>query len=159
MPSGAKVPLVYLDTSVWLLSIAGQDGHAVTDSILLAAAEGRIDVLASWLVRAEVQTAAAPSVPDDVKEAVAALLDNEGVRWVAVDRFVAQDAVALSQALPKPLAGADAVHLATAVRHQCDYLMALDGKFPFGDQVKGVQVMKPAPVWAVDLLDLARDLK
>ncbi len=50
MPDQNKeVPLVYIDTSVWLQSILGQQPHAVTDRVLYAAAEGRINVVASWL--------------------------------------------------------------------------------------------------------------
>lgn len=153
MPSPPPVPRIYLDTSGWLLSITGQEGHEVTDAVLIAAAEGRVELVASWLVRAEVQSAADEGVSDDVRAALLALLENEGVVWVGVDRFIAQDAVSLSSSLARRLAGADAVHLATAVRYGCDYLMALDGKFPFGEQVKGVKVMKPGVVWEQHLLD------
>lgn len=123
------------------------------DRMLLAGAEGRIKIEASWLVRAEVQTAAAAGVATNVREAVAELLDNEGVTWITLDRFIANDAVALSRSLPRRLAGADAVHLATAVRRGCGYFMALDGNFPFGDTVKGVEILRPQPVWQPHLFE------
>lgn len=69
------------------------------------------------------------------------------MQWVGLDRFVAEAAVELSNSLPKRLAGADAVHLATAVRAGCQYFMAYDRKYPYGDDVQGVTVMNPAVVW------------
>jgi predicted nucleic acid-binding protein len=139
--------LVYLDTSVWLKSVMGEQGHEQSDEVIVAAAEGLIDVVASWLVRAEIQSAAAGAVSQEIRDALGALLDRGGVRWVALDRFVATDAVQLSKSLPKRLAGADAVHLATAVREGCRYFMAYDRKYPYGEDVKGVTVMQPAVVW------------
>lgn len=153
MARDEAVPRVYLDTSVWLQSIMHQEPHDMCDRVLVAGAEGRIKIEASWMVRAEIQTVAGPEVPADVREAVIALLDNEGVTWIAVDRFIALDALSISQSLPKRLGGADAVHLATAVRRGCDYFMALDDGFPFGQAVNGVRVRRPEPVWQPDLFE------
>ena len=47
----------------------------------------------------------------------------------------------------------DAVHLAAAVRLNCDYLMTQDGNFPIGQTVEGVQVRRTEQVWPATLLD------
>jgi predicted nucleic acid-binding protein len=138
---------VYLDTSVWLKSVIGEQGHEQSDEVIHAAAGGLIDVVASWLVRAEVQSAADDAVSQETRDALGKLLEGDGVRWVGLDRFVATDAVQLSNRLSKRLAGADAVHLATAVRAGCQYFMAYDRKYPYGEDVQGVTVMHPAVVW------------
>lgn len=144
-------PLVYLDTSVWLKSVTGEQGHEQSDEVILAAAQGLIDVVASWLVRAEIQSAADDAVSQETRDALGALLDPNGMQWVGLDRFVAEAAVELSNSLPKRLAGADAVHLATAVRAGCRYFMAYDRKYPYGEDVQGVTVMQPAVVWDAQL--------
>ena len=146
-------PLVYIDTSVWLQSILGDDPHEMSDRVLAAAAAGRIRVVASWLVRAEVQSVPPPTVDQSVVDTVDQLLENEGVRWVAVDRFVASKARELSRGLPKRLKGADAVHLATAVLENANYFMTTDKDFPIDDSVDGVPVTLPIAVWPEDLFE------
>jgi predicted nucleic acid-binding protein len=77
-----------------------------------------------------------------------------------VDRFLARDAGQLAKAWhpkradkKKSLGGADATHLAAAVRLDCDYLMTHDEGFPLGHTVNGVQVVRPKVVWPEHLLD------
>ena len=153
MPEPSKVPLVYLDTSVWIQAIAQDEPHDMADRVLLAAADGRIDLVGSWLLRAEVQTSAGPDVDRAVVDAVTRLLDNEGIRWMAVDRFVAAKALEVSRVSRKRLAGADAVHLATAVISGADYFMAYDTGFPTGETIQGVKVIAPSVVWEEDLFE------
>lgn len=148
-----NVPLVYLDTSVWLQSINGDHPHDLSDRVILAAAAGRVRLVASWLVRAEVQSVASSRIDPAVIAAVDELLDSDGVRWVAVDRFVALKAREVSRALPRRLRGADAVHLATAVLEGADYFMAIDKDFPADLKVDGVPVTRPRVVWAEDLFE------
>ncbi len=150
----ANVPLVYVDTSVWLQSITGQEPHDMCDRVLLAGGAGRIQVVASWLVRAEVQSVPPPNTDRVLTEVVDQLLDSKGVRWVAVDRFVAVEARELSLRLPKRLSGADAVHLATAVLEKAAFFMTMDEDFPFDNTIDGVAVTKPMVVWQEDLFGL-----
>ncbi len=53
----------------------------------------------------------------------------------------------------KKLGGADALHLAAAIRLGSEYLMAQDCGFPLGQTVEGVRVMLPEQVWQPTLLD------
>ena len=153
MPEHGEIPLVYLDTSVWLQVINPDDPHQMADKLILAAADGRINLVASWLLRAEIQTSAGPNIEPSIVSAVDALLDNDGIRWVAVDRFVAAKALEVSRLTPRRLAGADAVHLATAVLEGADYLMVIDKGFPRGKTIEGVKVVAPTVVWQEDLFD------
>jgi predicted nucleic acid-binding protein len=138
---------------VWLQTITGQDQHDACDAVFVAASDGRINLVASWLLRAEVQTAPGPGIDPAISVTVNELLESDAIQWIAVDRFVAQKAVDVSKSAPRRLSGADAVHLATAITAQATHFMALDEKFAFDTSIDGVRIMRPAVIWPEQLFD------
>lgn len=161
---------IYLDTCVYLdLLTENQEPHKDTGeprwkaakAVLDAVNGDRVVLAASALVEAEVNCAAA--VRDGtqaVAEQVRGWFIAESTDWTDVDRFLAREAAQLARAWhpfrankKKRLGGADATHLAAAVRLRCDYLMSHDEAFPLGEKVEGVQVVRPGAVWPQDLLD------
>lgn len=149
----AEVPLVSLDTMIWIHSIARMAGHEITDRLLLAAADGKIRLVASWVLRAELQSDPAGNVDLRVRDTVEEILDNDAIRWVEVDRRVALAARDLSRSLLRRLGGADAIHLATAVLAEADFFVSVDRKFPYGATIDGCEVTEPKIVWPEDLFD------
>lgn len=149
----AEAPLVSLDTMIWIHSIAHMSPHEITDRLLLAAVHGKIRLVASWVLRAELQSDPTGEVDVRVRNTVEEILDNDAIRWVEVDRRVALAARDLSRSLPRRLGGADAIHLATAILAGADYFMSVDRKFPYGSTIGGCQVTEPKVVWPEDLFD------
>lgn len=170
MPRTAPAPRIYIDTCVYLdLLTANQEAHADTGvprwesakAFLDAVNDDRVILAASALIEAEVQCVAA------VREGTDAILDQvrgwftaQATEWTDVDRFLAREAVRLARAWhperankAKRLGGADATHLAAAIRLRCDFLMTHDGGFPLGKEVEGVKVVRPSGVWPENLFD------
>jgi hypothetical protein len=50
--------------------------------------------------------------------------------------------------------GADATHLATAVRHAADYFMSTDKAFPYGTTVEHLRIRRPEVIWQETVDDL-----
>jgi hypothetical protein len=48
---------------------------------------------------------------------------------------------------------ADAMHLAAAIRANCDYLLTHDKGYPAKQVIEGVHVQRPTVVWAQDLFE------
>jgi predicted nucleic acid-binding protein len=166
-------PVVYVDTCVYF-DLLGRNGesHANTGrprwesakAVLDAVNDNRVVLAASALIEAEVNCLAlvrdgAQAVHDRVRGWFTA----PATRWTDVDRFLARDSADIARrfhqhaAAGKKLGGADATHLAAAVRLGCTHLMTHDGGFPLGHTVDGVQVIRPAEVWPRDLLDEIAD--
>jgi hypothetical protein len=117
---------------------------------------------ASPLLQAEVMCLAA--VRDGSRgnfDRVQGWFTAKSTRWTELDRRLANHAASLASKWHpyrentdgKKLGGADALHLAAAIRTGCDYLMTHDRGFPLGYTVEGVQVLRPATVWQPDLLE------
>ncbi len=53
----------------------------------------------------------------------------------------------------KRFSAVDAMHLAAAVRSNCNYLMTHDNGYPTRQIIEGVMVQRPAVVWAETLFD------
>lgn len=163
-------PRIYVDTSVYLdLLTENVTPHADTGeprwksakALFDAVNDDRVILAASALIEAEVQCVGA--VRDGTEatlEMVGGWFTAESTEWTDVDRFLARDAVRLARTWNsqradrnKRLGGADATHLAAAVRLGSDYLMTNDGGFPLGHQVEGVKVERPTQVWSRQLFD------
>ena len=84
--------------------------------------------------------------------------------WTDVDRFLAWDSVRLAAQhadkrfnRDRAFGGADATHLAAAIRLNCDFLLTHDEGFPIGHSIEGVQVLRPTAVWPANLMDHLED--
>jgi predicted nucleic acid-binding protein len=137
---------LYLDADVYLGLIKGeQDRVDIARSLLRDAQDKRFVVVASTLIYAEVcghgeVRAAADAVEVDRK--VSAFFEHGFIQWVEVDIAIAREARRLSR--EHRLRGADAIHLASAVRASCDVLMTWNkNDFPIGQNVLGVDVREP----------------
>lgn len=172
-PHQAPPPLIYVDTNVYFdLLSKNQTLHSKTQrprwesakALFDAVNSNRVILAASALIEAEVNCLAVvrdgdASIHDMVREWFRA----PSTKWTDVDRFLAREAAKLAQqwhsfaAKGKSFGGADATHLAAAVRLGCGYLMTQDTGFPLGQKVNGVQVMLPDEIWPRDLLDELED--
>lgn len=73
---------------------------------------------------------------------MSAFFEHGFIQWVDVDLVVAREARRLSRV--HRLRGADAIHLASAIRATCDVLMTWNKKdFPIGQTVDGVEIRDP----------------
>jgi len=167
----ARPPVrIYVDTCVYLDLLTGnKEPHTETSeprwksakALFDAVNDDRVILGASALIEAEVQcVAAVRDGTQPILEQVRGWFTAEATLWTDVDRFLAREAVRLARAWhpsradqAKKLGGADATHLAAAVRLRCDYLMTNDGGFPIGQEVEGVKVMRPSEVWPKHLFD------
>lgn len=164
-------PVIYCDTSVWIdLLLDEQQANPQTgnprgqDALRLfqAYTDGRAVLATSGLVKAELFCAkssgpAAHARSDDI----GAWLDSPATRWVDIDRFLGDDAADLHASVhpsrhnsKKRMGGADAIHLAAAVRLRANYLFTQDQGFPIGEQVEGVEVCFPDLLWPPNLFDV-----
>lgn len=137
---------VYLDADVYLALIKGEEGRLRAARGLLRGGEGkRFAVIASTLIYAEVcghgeVHAAQDAAAVDAK--VSAFFESGFISWVEVDLVLARDARRLSRVWR--LRGADAIHLASAIRASCDVLMTWNkNDFPIGQTIEGVDVREP----------------
>lgn len=161
---------IYVDTCVYLdLLTANKELHAETQeqrwksakALFDAVNDDRVVLGASALIEAEVQcVGAVRDGSEPILDQVRGWFTAESTQWTDVDRFLARDAAKLAREChphradsSKKLGGADATHLAAAIRLRCDYLMTHDGGFPIGQEVGGVKVLRPKEVWPKHLLD------
>ena len=156
-------PVIFVDADVfidWLTRRTlphpdtGEERWKSAKALFDAILEDRVILASSPLVEAEV--ACNGDVRQRSKQAkvrLSKLFQAPSTRVTEIDRFLAREAIHLAESFS--LRGADATHLASAVRLGCDYLMSHDGKFPYGHTVGGVQVLRPQQVWAPTLLDAA----
>jgi len=161
---------IFVDTCVYVdLITKNEEPHAVTGkprwvgakALFDAVNDDRVTLAASALIEAEVACIAA--VRDDAKAAIDLVrgwFTASSTQWTDVDRLLAREAANLVKVAhplrhnkTKRMGGADATHLAAAVRLNCDYLMTHDGGFPLDEMVGGVRVARPSVVWPEHLLD------
>ena len=137
---------VYLDADIYLALIKGETGRVeIARSLLDGGQEKRFTIVASTLIYAEVCGHGEVRVAQDavdVDQKVSAFFEHGFIQWVEVDLVVAREARRLSR--EHRLRGADAIHLASAVRASCQVLMTWNkNDFPIGRMVDGVEVREP----------------
>lgn len=164
MPSRRPSLRIYADSCIYL-SVVKRDADLVADgtprwqvarSLFAAAERGDLVILASTLVQAEVtgngEVRANP--PDsNVARLVSDWFLADYIEWCDVDRLISRRVPDLSREYG--LRGADAVHLATAMRLRANYLISNDEGFSraWGRVLDGVRVIKPRVVWQETLDD------
>ncbi|MET4166120.1 MULTISPECIES: type II toxin-antitoxin system VapC family toxin [Gordonia] len=176
MTRASAPPIVYVDTNVYC-DLIGRNGEKHKDTgekrwkiakaIFDAVNADRIVLAASALVQAEVMCLGDYRNGDQsVHDLVRGWFTARSTLWTDVDRFLADDAARLARVWhphrfdpEKKLGGADATHLAAAVRLGCSFLLTHDEGFPLGMEVEGVNVMRPRIVWEVTLEDELAELE
>lgn len=160
--------MIYVDSSILLDVITGSHYFKARRAarVLGAIAAGRARGIASWLVLAEVVSAPGAAVPENIREHVERILEHSDLlEWSELERLTACEARNLGRRFPG-LSGADAVHLATALRRGADYLFTSDDKLirklhGRGDtspvQVGQLTVQQPALVWDADMFESSED--
>lgn len=164
-------PLIYVDTCVYLDVLfkrtslhpeTKQPRWVSAKALFDAIHDGRANLATSALIEAELGCFA--DVRDggnEIHDKIRAWLDAPppSTVYVEADRFLARDAVRLSNLLhqqnpkAKELKTLDSVHLAAAVRCGADHLMTQDGAFPIGQTVEGVEVGYTDVKWQAGLWD------
>jgi predicted nucleic acid-binding protein len=167
-----KPPLIYADTCIYLdLITRNEDPHKdtgeprwkIAGSLFRAVDNRQVRLAASALIEAEVLCNGRVQARRERSEQVAARLrtwfSSPETLWVDIDRFIAREAARLSEEYGRLREGerrfsaADAMHLAAAVRSQCNYLMTHDNGYPTKQVIEGVTVCRPTVVWAETLFD------
>lgn len=153
----ANGPLIYPDACVFL-EVLQQTHGRWRDSlkVLLAAERGDIEFLASRLLAVEVGRFRGDASKPKVDELVLKYLENVSARWAEVDLLISRQARELSWQY-EIKSGADAIHLATAVRLRADYFISRDGGFPYGETIESTFVTNPSVVWTPSLFDAEVD--
>lgn len=144
-------PTVYIDSCVFFHVIKKEQG-LWRDSlqVLLAAERGDISVVASTLVLAEVGGWHGDVPAEAQEQVIERYLLSDAVDWVEVDLFTVDAARGLAR--EHHLRGADALHLASAIRAKASYLMTTDERL-LEAQVLAVDVCRPRVVWQPTLED------
>lgn len=137
---------LYLDADVYLALIKGEAGRVeIARTLLRGGQHGQFRVVASTLLYAEVcghGEVRAANNQAAVDQKVSAFFEHGFIEWVEVDLVVAREARRLSRT--QRLRGADAIHLASAIRARCDVLMTWNkNDFPIGQRVEDVEVREP----------------
>jgi len=138
---------VYLDADVYLGLIKGEAGRVdIARALLRGGQDKRFVVVASTLLYAEVCGHGEVRAAQDqaaVDQKISAFFEHGFIHWVEVDLVIAREARRLSRA--HRLRGADAIHLASAIRATCDALMTWNkNDFPIGQTIEGVEVRTPS---------------
>ncbi|MEZ2372940.1 type II toxin-antitoxin system VapC family toxin [Arthrobacter sp. RCC_34] len=154
----AKPPAtrVYLDTCP-IISVIKQEPGLWKEGlkVLLAMDRGDIQLVASTLLLAELSgyNGGMKEVSQDAM--LDRFLRQSKIHWVEVDVSIAIDARTLAK--KHLLRGADATHLATALRYEAEYFMSRDKRFPYGEKIGGTRIVHPTVVWNATIDDVQID--
>lgn len=144
-------PIVYVDSCVFFHVIKQERGLWRSSlQVLLAAERGDISLVASTLVLAEVGGWHGDVSSDVQEKVIERYLLGDSVGWVEVDLFTVDAARGLAR--DNRLRGADAVHLASAIRAKASHLMTNDERL-LSAAAPGVEVCRPRVVWQATLED------
>jgi predicted nucleic acid-binding protein len=166
----ATPPLIYIDSCVYIdLVVKNAEVHKKTGlprwhsakEVFDAVNHNRARLAASALIEAEVCcNGLARKDSARVRDLLNGWFTAPSTSWTDVDRFLARDAVRLTKEhahkrenKARSFGGADATHVAAAIRLGCDYLITHDEGFPIGHTIEGVQVIRPEAVWPATLMD------
>jgi predicted nucleic acid-binding protein len=153
-------PLVYVDSCIYI-NVIRREPTLWPDSlkVLLAAHRGDIRLVASTLLLVELngqKRADSTDFRDDRDKVVSLYLNSLNVEWVEVDHITTRDTRMISE--QHRLLGADAAHLATAIRRNADYFISRDKQFPYGRTVgTRTKVVTPSILWNPTTDDVAVD--
>lgn len=172
--SPGRPPLIYADACVYLDLITrnevphedtGEPRWQIARNLFEAVDDNRARLAASALIEAEVLCNGATQERRERSEQVAARLrtwfTSPETLWIDIDRFISREAARLTREYghlregDRRFRAADAMHLAAAIRANCDYLMTHDNGYPTKNEIEGVKVQRPAVVWAETLFDAA----
>jgi len=123
-----KPTRIYWDSCVYISCIQEEIGRieALRD-ILRLATKGEVLFVASTLVIAEVTKLDRPDIASaDQAKLIHAFFENDYISVRNVDRQTSEDAAEISRQFG--LKPHDAIHVATAIRTQCDSLQTYDGE-------------------------------
>jgi len=167
-----KPTLVYADTCVYVDLITRNEGAhkdtgeprwKIARSLFEAVDRGAVRLVASSLIEAEVlcngKTRERQERSEQVAERLRTWFTSPETIWIDIDRFIAREAARLSDHYghlhegARRFSAADAIHLASAIRANCDYLLTHDNGYPAKQVIEGVHVQRPAVVWALTLFD------
>lgn len=143
----------------------GEKRWKIAKAVFDAVNSDRVVLAASALIEAEVMCLGDyRSGSQSVHDMVRGWFTARSTLWTDVDRFLAADAAKLARRWhsyrandERKLGGADATHLAAAIRLGCNFLLTHDEGFPLGMEVDGVRVMRPDIVWQTNLDDELAD--
>jgi len=153
----ANGPLIYPDACVFLEVLQQTHGRWRDSLKVLLAAERRdVQFLASRLLAVEVGRFRGDASKPKVDELILKYLESVNAQWAEVDLLISRQARELSWQFGIK-SGADAIHLATAVRFRADYFMTRDGGFPYGQKIESTLVTNPRVVWTPSLFDAEVD--
>ena len=171
----AEPPLVFVDACVYLDLITRNsiDVHRETGEprwksaaqVFTSIESGYARLAASSLVAPEVlvngETRRRRKRSAAVERNVQSWFSSPNTVWSDIDRLLAQDAEKLTEDYGhlradrnNKLRSADALHLAAAVRMDCDFLMTHDGGFPIGHQINKTRIVRPGAFWQQSLTGL-----
>lgn len=147
---------VYLDTCPIVSVIKKEPGLWKEGlKVLLAMDRGDIQIVASTLLLVELvgYNGGMKEVHQD--SMVEQFLRQSKIQWVEVDVSIVSEARKLAR--QRLLRGADATHLATALRYEADYFMSNDARFPYGEKIGSTQIIHPRVVWNTTIYDAQVD--
>ena len=140
----AKYRRVYLDSSVYVAAINGEEGRAETVRQILDAAEKQeIIVIASTFLVTEVIKIKGEALPIsiDTELEIDKVLMSERLLIVELDLTLALEARKLARI--HGLRPGDSIHLATAIRHKAEVLLRYDDRFKSRTEIAGLELCDP----------------
>jgi predicted nucleic acid-binding protein len=141
----------------------GEERWKSAKALFDAVNENDVRLASSSLVEAEVCcNGEARKDKRRIRDLLSGWFTSRSTVWVEIDRYLAREAVRLTNIWQghgegkKRLSAADALHLAAALRLGADYLRTHDGAFPIGQRIDGqTLVTRPDVVWQESLLKQA----
>ena len=146
-------PKVYWESSPFCAIFNDEQGRShICHAVLLSAKSGDIDLFTSTLTLVEVFKV--PSTPEEeaAERTIQDFFRNRYIRKHTLDWYVAAEARKLQRQFPH-LDGRDAIHLATAIYLDADYLHTYDAKdlIKCNGQVPNLTIQNPTPFGTIPL--------